>query len=296
MENCVSHVCRVEQRVLSPTEDPMMEEVLSQIAVQAMKGGKMKSDDPLVTSKLVAPCTEVEGADLRMDPSALHAADPVVVVFNTTEVHEAQMRDSGPMTDIQKDLFCTQFDNLTVLGGVLEESGEQRADSVTEFDQVGAINKSDEAPSCQIDLVGAINNSDETLRATLPLSVPVPKPLMPTPIMEPKQPASQPLRNKCKGKENVEKAGPTDSHRKSSRLANKPKSNLTMAEQATQLLMKKCGVLVDDKVADEKDNGKFRTKFVVPMEAAVVNGLRDTFGLDGEGNGPLSAVAIDAED
>ena len=69
-----------------------------------------------------------------------------------------------------------------------------------------------------------------------------------------------------------------------------------MAEQATQLLMKKCGVLEPNKKADEKDHANFRTQFVVPMKPAVVGGMRDTFGLDEGGSHPLSAVVIDAED
>ena len=87
--------------------------------------------------------------------------------------------------------------------------------------------------------------------------------------------------------------------RKSLRLANKPKTNLTMEEQATQLLMKKCGVLEPDQVAEEKHHGKFRAQFVDPLQIDTVGGMREMFGLNSEGvDGPdlLGSVALDAED
>jgi len=75
--------------------------------------------------------------------------------------------------------------------------------------------------------------------------------------------------------------------RKSLRLANKAKTNLTMEEQATQLLMKKCGVLEPDQVAEEKHHGKFRAQFVDPLQIDTVGGMREMFGLNSEGvDGP----------
>ena len=60
---------------------------------------------------------------------------------------------------------------------------------------------------------------------------------------------------KSKGKEYLGSSskGMTDSKRRSVRLANKPKCNLSMEAQATQLLMKKSGLLE----AQQDDTDKF---------------------------------------
>ena len=147
----------------------------------------------------------------------------------------------------------------------------------------------------------AAEEDQEVLKAVLPITKELPKLLLPTPQAGVARVEEKTVRCKAKGKENAEagKNGPSDSMRKSLRLANKPKTNLTMEEQATQLLMKKCGVLEPDQVAEEKHHGKFRAQFVDPLQIDTVGGMREMFGLNSEGvDGPdlLGSVALDAED
>lgn len=59
------------------------------------------------------------------------------------------------------------------------------------------------------------------------------------------------------GKENVENN--TES-RRSERIANKTKTSLTMEKQATQLLMKKSGMIEQNIVVDEVAHSKFRVQ------------------------------------
>jgi hypothetical protein len=132
-------------------------------------------------------------------------------------------------------------------------------------------------------------------QATLPLTKEVPKALLPCPSVNNVNISAKAAKNKSKGKENVEsgKAGLIDSQRKSIRLANKPKTNLTMAEQATQLVMKKCGVLEAGKVAAEEDHGRFRTQFVEPTKTDTVGDLSETFGISNIGEAsPLGAMVL----
>ena len=84
--------------------------------------------------------------------------------------------------------------------------------------------------------------------------------------------------------------------RKSIRIANKPKIDLTMEQQATVLLMKKCG-LVDDGDPMVKDKiAKFPEQFAGKLKEDAVGGYRDLFGLDNVGSADaLSALAIHAD-
>jgi hypothetical protein len=92
-----------------------------------------------------------------------------------------------------------------------------------------------------------------------------------------------------KGKENVPGATPSvqESSRRSARLASKSKSDLTMEEQATLLLMKKCGTLGSGEEA-------FVASFVDPLSQGTVKDLRETFDLDEPGSDRLGAVALEA--
>lgn len=74
--------------------------------------------------------------------------------------------------------------------------------------------------------------------------------------------------------------GATESKRKSERIANKPKTDLSMQEQAAQSLMKKCGILNPKKVADEANHHRFRTQLLDPLQDSAVDGFRDAFGLN----------------
>lgn len=87
-----------------------------------------------------------------------------------------------------------------------------------------------------------------------------------------------------------------DSKRSSKRLASRPKCNLTMEEQATQLLMKKCGTLAIDMEVTVAAKEKFITQFTEPLLDPTVGGFRDCFGLPEDGDTDvLSAVALEAD-
>jgi len=84
--------------------------------------------------------------------------------------------------------------------------------------------------------------------------------------------------------------------RRSTRLANKPKSALSKEQQATALLMRKCGLLEEKEVMDSTKEAKFRTQFVEPMLGETETKYRDMFGLQNvEGTDGLNAIAIHAD-
>lgn len=74
----------------------------------------------------------------------------------------------------------------------------------------------------------------------------------------------------------VETSNQKDSKRRSTRLANKPKSDLTMEQQATKI--------------------EFRNQFVAPLVDDTVTNYREVFGLLEEGGvDTLAALVINAE-
>lgn len=87
-----------------------------------------------------------------------------------------------------------------------------------------------------------------------------------------------------------------DSKRRSTRIASKPKSDLTMEQQATALLMRKCGVLAEGATPDKATEAAFQTRFVEPMVTDTISSYRETFGLPEEGGvDALAALVINAE-
>ena len=107
-------------------------------------------------------------------------------------------------------------------------------------------------------------------------------------------PATVNSARRTKGKENIGSSYKeiTDSKRRSERLANKPKCNLTMEEQATKLLMKKIGTL------DAQQDGidKFAQEFTRPIQTETVKGYRELFDLPEVGEPDiLNEVALEAE-
>lgn len=117
----------------------------------------------------------------------------------------------------------------------------------------------------------------------LPFTRKIAKPVLGTPPAKPtadKEPVSTQL----------------DSKRKSKRLACKPKSDLTIEQQATALLMKKCGILSESERKRAATIEEFTEQFIGHMENDMVTGYRDLFGLPKEGGAdPLGAIAIHAE-
>ena len=84
--------------------------------------------------------------------------------------------------------------------------------------------------------------------------------------------------------------------RRSTRIANRTKSDLTMEQQATVLLMRKCGVLQQDQQPDQEAKEHFSGQFSEPMVPDTVINYREVFGLPlDEGTDSLSALAIHAE-
>jgi hypothetical protein len=98
------------------------------------------------------------------------------------------------------------------------------------------------------------------------------------------------------------RAAPTNTNttekkdRRSTRLANKPKSALNMEQQATTLLMRKCGLVDETEVPDQAKEEMFITQFTQPIQDSTVASSRETFGLQSvEGTGCLGAIAIHAD-
>ncbi|RLN38860.1 hypothetical protein C2845_PM01G27360 [Panicum miliaceum] len=119
--------------------------------------------------------------------------------------------------------------------------------------------------------------------AALPFTKKLAKPILDTP----------PAKKVCSDKQ---VSAPQDSKRRSTRLANKPKSDLTAEQQATALLMKKCGALGETSKQGSATVEEFTKQFVGPLQDDTVSGCRELFGLpDEEGADPLSAIAIHAE-
>jgi len=104
-------------------------------------------------------------------------------------------------------------------------------------------------------------------------------------------PATVKSARRTKGKENIGSSNKeiTDSNRRNERLANKPKCNLSMEAQATQLLMKKSGLLE----VQQDDTDKFAHQFTEPVG---VKGYRELFSLPEAGEADiLHEVAIEAD-
>jgi len=69
-----------------------------------------------------------------------------------------------------------------------------------------------------------------------------------------------------------------------------------MEQQATALLMKKCGTLNEDGVPDQTTMAQFTTQFVAPLVDDTVSNYREVFGLPEEGGvNTFAALAINAE-
>ncbi|WVZ95314.1 hypothetical protein U9M48_041096 [Paspalum notatum var. saurae] len=107
---------------------------------------------------------------------------------------------------------------------------------------------------------------------------PVPAAVLPTPPAKP---------SKCSRVSN-KNAKPT---RSSARLASKPKTNLTMEEQATALLMKRSGIISEQAIPDEQDHSSFRALFVNHLNGETVDSYRDLFSLGEDGSDPLAPLA-----
>lgn len=130
----------------------------------------------------------------------------------------------------------------------------------------------------------------------LHFSVPIKRPVLQTPVakLRATSAAKKRMDTLIPQKENL--GSTTRSERRSSRLANKPRSNLSVEEQATALLIKKCGLAENITTPTVANQNKLHTQFVGPLEANVVGGLRDMFGLSEEGApDKLGALLIDAE-
>ena len=111
---------------------------------------------------------------------------------------------------------------------------------------------------------------------------------MTTPLLNtPAQKAGQPI---------SENNTRQETKRRSTRLASRPKSDLTIEQQATALLMKKCGTFGEEGEPNQATREDFTAQFVAPLEKDAVSHYRDVFGLpEGEGADKFAAIAINAE-
>ena len=86
------------------------------------------------------------------------------------------------------------------------------------------------------------------------------------------------------------------SERRSVRLASKLTSGLTVEEQATALLLKKCGVSVAASIPTTAEQIQFHQTFLGPLQHEVLGDMREAFGLpEGEAADSLGPLLIDAE-
>jgi hypothetical protein len=84
--------------------------------------------------------------------------------------------------------------------------------------------------------------------------------------------------------------------RKSTRLANRSTRDMTMEEQATALLMKKCNFLEKKQQPDDQAKIMFCSLFANPMPRKEVTQYRTMFNLEeAGGTNILSAVAVHSE-
>lgn len=140
---------------------------------------------------------------------------------------------------------------------------------------------SNDAGVIAVDVAGAVAvQGDRDVLASL-LS-PVPSAVLPTPL---------PPVNKTKRASTVKKMAT----RSSARIASKPKSNLTMEEQATALLMKRSGTIPDHAEPNEQDHARFRAQFVDHLNVEAAAGYQSLFSLgeeDSIDSDPLAPLAV----
>ncbi|KAK3121212.1 hypothetical protein QOZ80_8BG0648230 [Eleusine coracana subsp. coracana] len=77
-------------------------------------------------------------------------------------------------------------------------------------------------------------------------------------------------------------------------LANKPRNNTTIEQQAIQLLMKKSGFVQQEGETEADAQDKFTEQFVNPIKPDMISSLHDMFGMDGAQSNDLHAVAVQA--
>jgi hypothetical protein len=175
-----------------------------------------------------------------------------------------------------------------VMHSDLQEDGQQGLVQVAEQD---ALHVGSTPEKLQSDI--QFNHEDNELEVVHKELAPFTKQLQKAILTSPAtvKPARKP-----KGKENLgsNTKEMTDSKRRSVRLANKPKSNLTMEEQATQLLMKKSGTLEAD--CDGGTIDKFAHQFTEPMKNVDVKDYRVLFDFPEVGEtDPLHEEVLEAE-
>jgi len=112
---------------------------------------------------------------------------------------------------------------------------------------------------------------------------PISDPLLSTPV---KMSTSKTASTNKTAKED----GTVAKSRKSTRLANRATSEMTMEEQATALLMKKCNFLEKKQKPDEQAKEVFCNTFITPLPQSEVTEYRTLFNLE-DGNG-LTALTL----
>ena len=128
-------------------------------------------------------------------------------------------------------------------------------------------------------------------------AVSIKKSILHTPVSKAKSAsARKPVQHKSEDNSKTLPASEMKAERRSKRLANKPSSNLSVEQQATALLFKKCGIIEATRMPTAAEQGRFHTQFVEHLDGEVVLGMRNTFGLpEGGAADSLSPLLIDAE-
>uniref|UniRef100_A0A0A9CBA9 Uncharacterized protein n=1 Tax=Arundo donax TaxID=35708 RepID=A0A0A9CBA9_ARUDO len=86
-----------------------------------------------------------------------------------------------------------------------------------------------------------------------------------------------------------------DTQRKSARLASKPKTRLTVEQQATALLIKKTGFLSQDEELDANAHSRFRAQFTQPLSSKTIKNYRIMFGMERTAEADYQALALEAD-
>lgn len=214
-------------------------------------------------------------------------------------VHDLTLQE-GPVTQTSVEL---KFDGVGLEKGEIGPNESDRTLTQEELRAFGPeplsgphlLEQALEDATCEMLRVDPKTIVTEQVTKTLArFAVPVKKSVLQTPPLKTK-PASVKKPANRPPLEEKQVASEVKSERRSSRLANKPSSGLSVEEQATALLIKKCGITVSSKSPSVAEQNKFHTTFVGPMEDSVVGGMREAFGLpEGGAEDSLSPLLIDA--
>ncbi|RLN33559.1 hypothetical protein C2845_PM03G14920 [Panicum miliaceum] len=311
--------------------DPMKEEAETQLAIGAVLRRGQEIEEGQNHTAVLQQITE---SDSKVSTLAVEFAssEEVLVEAFSAGLEAGQIGVVGPdapirASTVRPDLGLKDGSTQLVEGGDgleaplsgtanviqasglgYEDNGLEEANGAAVLDQM-AVGPEEGAPA----LAGrqqqeAADGQEETAAASIGqtdpgqvskgvarFAVSIKKPVLQTPSLKTE---SASARKAAQRPSAVEKMTSSEqkAERRSKRLANKPPSNLSIEEQATAFLIRRCGISGPSKMPSAAEQSRFRTQFVEHMEGEVVHGMRDVFGLPEDGVADsLSPLLIDAE-